>query len=768
MQRVELLVTGVVQGVGFRPFCAREAKALGLTGTVRNTPSGVEILLEGEAPVIDEYLRILWEEHPDAAAVTDVSVRRGFTARRIFTDFSVVPSAVSNGRDGRNAMIPADLAVCEDCLAEMNDPQNRRYRYPFINCTNCGPRYTLIRGLPYDRPSTTMADFPMCPDCQGEYRDPSDRRYHAQPNACPICGPKVRFCTSRGQTLCEGEDAIARLIFEISRGKLAAVKGIGGFHIACLPEDAPIQELRLRKHRPDKPFALMVRDLRAARSIVSVSPDAERLLTGVQRPIVLCPAKTGASISPLTAPGQKRLGIMLPYTPLHHLVMEKFEALVMTSANLGDAPIVSSDEEVFSSLGDVVDFALCHNRVIHTAIDDSVLLPAEPSASGSVESFPIFLRRARGYVPNPMALPLNAPNILAAGAQLKATYALTRDKVIFPGQYLGDLGQLGTAVYYKSSLERFMCLYGFEPRVLAFDKHPGYTAADLAGSFLDLEKTALCPVQHHHAHLASALLDNGRFDPVIGVVFDGTGYGDDGTLWGGEFLVGDARSFTRMGSLRPSRLPGGESAIREPWRYALALLNEAVGAEETKKIAADLWPEFRALFGPVLSVSEASPVTTSCGRLFDGFAALLNLCPTATYDGQAAMSLENAAEGDGISSFGIEDEGGFLRLDWRGAVRSLFDSLSRHRRGLDVGGQAAAFHRGLARAVAEVCVLLREKTGIGCTALSGGVWQNRLLLDLTCGELRNRGFDVLTHRALSPNDEGVSVGQAVVAAYATK
>ncbi|MDR1979760.1 MAG: carbamoyltransferase HypF [Synergistaceae bacterium] len=763
MQRAELTVTGVVQGVGFRPFCVREAKALGLGGTVRNTSGGVEIVVEGEESSVDEYLRALWEEHPDAAVVTDVRVRRVPLPRRTFADFSVVPSARSSGR---NVLIPADLAVCPDCLAEMRDPKNRRYRYPFVNCTNCGPRYTLIRALPYDRPLTTMADFPMCPDCRREYRDPADRRFHAQPNACPVCGPQVRFCGPEGRTLRRGEDAITRLISEISAGKLVAVKGVGGFHIACLPQDDPVRELRLRKRRPDKPFALMVRDLDAARGVAQVSPDAERLLLGVQRPVVLCPARADVSISPLVAPGHKRLGILLPYAPLHHLIMEKFEALVMTSANLGDAPIVSSDEDAFSALSGIVDFFLCHDRAIHTAIDDSVLMPAEPGSDETVKSPPIFLRRARGYVPNPMTLPLDAPDILAAGAQLKSTYTLTRGRDLFPGQYLGDLARLETASYYKSSLRHFIGLYGIEPRVLAFDKHPGYAATNLAKEFLGPE-SALCPVQHHHAHLASALLDNAYFDPVIGVLFDGTGYGDDGTLWGGEFLVGDAGGFTRMGSLRPARLPGGESAIRQPWRYALALLNEAVGAEDAKKIASALWPEFRTLIDPVLAVAGTSPVTTSCGRLFDGFAALLNLCPTATYDGQAAMALENAAEGDGILNFDIADERGFIRLDWRGAVKSLLGSpASRASKG--AGNPAAAFHRGLARAVADVCVLLREKTGIERVALSGGVWQNRLLLDLTREELRKREAPVLTHRTLPPNDEGVSAGQAVVAAYAAR
>jgi hydrogenase maturation protein HypF len=471
---------------------------------------------------------------------------------------------------------------------------------------------------------------------------------------------------------------------------------------------------------------------------------------------------------------------MLPYTPLHHLVMEKFEVLVMTSANISDAPIVSSDRGAFSELSGIVDVVLCHNREIHTAIDDSVLLPAVAGRRQIV----IYLRRARGYVPNPMTLPQDASNspnplkILAAGAQLKSTYTLTRGRTLFPGQYLGDLDRLETATYYKNSLEHFLRLYGIVPEVLAFDKHPGYAATELAKSFFEGKAPRLCPVQHHHAHLASVLLDNGIFNPVIGVMFDGTGYGDDGTLWGGEFLVGDARSFTRMGSLRPSRLPGGEKAIHEPWRYALALLWDALGREKAKEIAETLWPEFRALIGPVLALLEtpdAAPVTTSCGRLFDGFSALLNLCPTATYDGQAAMALENAVdeekekerrEGEDLN-FDLEDEGGFVRLDWRNAVRSVATrnvSVKKSEKE-NTGSWALSFHRGLARAVAETCVLLKEKTGLHQVALSGGVWQNRTLLRLTCEELRNRRFLILTHRDISPNDEGVSVGQALVAAY---
>jgi len=770
MQRAELRVTGIVQGVGFRPFCARTAEALGLCGTVRNTSGGVEILLEGKKSLIDAFILAMREDHPSAAVISGVDVRRvslSDLTSPLFSDFSVIESRRSNSEKSEG-LIPPDLAVCEDCLAEMRDPPNRRYRYPFINCTNCGPRYTIIRELPYDRPMTTMKNFAMCHECELEYKNALDRRYHAQPNACPKCGPRVRLTDSAGHAICEGEAAIARLTAEISAGKLAAIKGIGGFHIACLPEDNPVRELRLRKHRPDKPFALMAKDMDAARRLTLISLEAERLMTGTQRPIVLCRLKDGAPVSHLAAPGQKRLGLMLPYAPLHHLIMENFDALVMTSANISDAPIVSSEAEAFSSLGGIVDFCLCHDREIHAPIDDSVLLPVD-NTNNAIP--PVFLRRARGYAPNPMPLAAAyaktpyTPNILAAGAQMKSTYTLTRGNVLFPGQYLGDLGQLGTAAYYKNSLARFIRLYEIAPKIFAFDKHPGYTATELAKEFVSPD-SHICPVQHHHAHLASVLFDNGYSEPAIGVIFDGTGYGDDGTIWGGEFLVGDANHVERMASLLPFKLPGGEKAIHEPWRCGLALIAEIGETETAKKI----WPELMHMIEPVTAALKFAPVTTSCGRLFDGISAILDLCKTASYDGQAAVALENAAT-DSIKSAAREHEDknfsfeittgkdGFVILDWRNAVRSLL------RRKVRPEDAALIFHQILAIAVTDTCVLLREKTGINHAALSGGVWQNALLLELTYKTLSERGFTVLTHCSISPNDEGVSVGQAIVAAH---
>ncbi|MDR1730774.1 MAG: carbamoyltransferase HypF [Synergistaceae bacterium] len=762
MRQIHLLVTGVVQGVGFRPFCVRTARALGLRGTVRNTSKGVEIVLEGDDSVAEEYIRLLWEEPPSAAVVSNVEVHWVSVARWAFSDFSVVESLKSADQ---RVLIPSDLAVCEDCLAEMRDSKNRRYRYPFINCTACGPRYTIIEGLPYDRPGTTMRDFPLCPDCEEEYHNPADRRYHAQPNACPVCGPEVWLADVSGRVLCRGDESILRLGREIASGALVAVKGIGGFHVACLPEDEPVQKLRFRKKRPDKPFALMARDLESAERLVRLTPMAKQLLTGVQRPVVLCPAESGAAVSPFVAPGQRRLGVMLPYAPLHHLLLETFDALIMTSANLSDEPIVSSNEEAFSTLSGIVDFVLCHNRGIYTPIDDSVVLP-----SASRKNF-IFLRRARGYVPNPVSLSDSislsshaagrVPDILAAGAHLKSTWALTRREMLFPGQYLGDLDQLGTATYYRRSLEHFIRLYEVEPKVLAFDKHPNYTATGLARAFCG-EDVALYPVQHHHAHLASVLLDCAFHSaPVIGVILDGTGYGDDGTIWGGEFLVGDARDYRRAGSFFPFRLLGGERAIREPWRCAAALLQEIFG-EEAVRIVRELWRPSdvpRPVLSAIPSILPSAPVTTSCGRLFDGISALLNLCLKASYDGQAAMALEN----EGVDEvaplpFELLEEKDFLFLDWRRAVKALVSE------GGGEGKKAGAFHRGLSLAICDLCDRLREKTGIGHVALSGGVWQNRLLLDLTCAELEKRGFTALTHRGISPNDEGVSAGQALVAA----
>ncbi|MDR1740383.1 MAG: carbamoyltransferase HypF [Synergistaceae bacterium] len=779
LQRADISVTGVVQGVGFRPFCARTAMGLGLRGTVRNTPDGVQIVVEGEEEEIDSFIAAVRSNPPDASAITGLRAARSNIAAPTFRGFAVLPSErQAEGTAG--VLIPADLAVCDECLAEMRDPLNRRYRYPFINCTNCGPRYTIIEGLPYDRPLTTMSDFPMCPECEREYRHPSDRRYHAQPNACPVCGPKVWLADPSGRVIAERHEAVELIASAIADGRIVAIKGIGGFHIACLPFDEPVRLLRERKHRPDKPFALMVRDVAAARRLADITLEAERLLTSVRRPIVLAEKKGCEEceeyVSPLVAPGQARLGLMLPYAPLHHLLMDegesnkKFDALIMTSANVSDAPIVSTEAEAFAALSGVADLFLCHNRRIHTAIDDSVVIPAVPAGqagqAGQAETAGhIFLRRARGYVPNPIGLlgrkKKNTPDILAAGAQLKAAYTLTRGGVLFPGQYIGDMGQLATAEYYRRSLAHFIALYGVRPRVFAFDTHPNYAATEIAREFVPPD-AVMCPVQHHRAHIAAVMLDNEFTSPVIGVAFDGTGYGDDGTIWGGEFMAGGADSLRRCASLLPFRLPGGENAIREPWRIGLALIFEAFDGDISKTEAAALylWPAYADKMGDVIALLRAGggAVTSSCGRLFDGFAAIIGLCRIASYDGQAAMSLE-AAIGNGSAAlpFRLIERGGLVLLDWREAVMAALDRSSSN------NNTAAGFHAGLAEGVAEVCAALRDRGEASVAALSGGVWQNARLTALAASALDRRGFSVLTHRRVSPNDECVSVGQAYIA-----
>lgn len=758
MEKARLRVTGVVQGVGFRPFCARTAARLDLAGTVRNTSGGVELVLEGESAAIDLFINALWEQAPEAAVVSGVWVERKPLDEFSFQNFSIEQSMKS---DQQKVLIPPDLAVCPQCLEEMRNPKNRRYRYPFINCTLCGPRYSIIRSLPYDRQSTTMHSFVMCPECKREYTTPSDRRYHAQPNACPVCGPQIWLVDGKGSFVAEREAALVCLQQEIAKGAIAAIKGIGGFHVACLPEDGPVRTLRRRKRRPEKPFALMVKDISTARKHVIISEETEKLLLGVQRPILLCPRLSAVSISEYIAPAQKRLGIMLPYAPLHHLLMEKFEALVMTSANISDAPIVSSEKEAFHELEGIADFFLCHNRDIHTPIDDSVLLVDDNAPK---QRKTVFIRRARGYVPVPLALPFEPADILAAGAQMKSTYTLVRGNVLFPGQYLGDLAQLGTAEYYKKSLAHFMELYEVKPCVLAIDEHPGYVSSQLARSFCGPDVRIL-PVQHHHAHLASLLLDNGLNQKIIGVVFDGTGYGDSGEIWGGEFLVGDIRSYWRGGSLVPFKLLGGEKAIQEPWRCGLSLLQELCGAHDAERYAGNLWKEEQQLLKGLLTLAPRTPSTTSCGRLFDGVASILGLCKRASYDGQAASLLENCARPSFLSKelcFEVVEENGFHLLDWRGALQELIEALGK---GEKREALADSFHRGLAKGIVQLCCQLRSQTGIGTVGLTGGVWQNALLLFWTCKELECFGFNVLTHRSISPNDEGISVGQAAVAAY---
>ena len=753
MKQVKYLIKGIVQGVGFRPFCARIARELSINGYVKNTSSGVELLLEGREDSIKEFINEIYENPPSAAVITHISLEWEKSSSPFYSCFSIEESV---REEKQRVFIPSDIALCEDCLAEMRDPSNRRYRYPFINCTLCGPRYSIIEGLPYDRAKTTMRNFKMCPECASEYHDPVNRRYHAQPNACPVCGPHLWARSFSGEIT--HEDPIPEIKSRLCSGEIVGIKGIGGFHIACIVNDDVIQKLRTRKNRPYKPFAVMIRDIDISRRFLNISADEEALLTSPQSPIVVCGKRNNVSFpAPQAAPQQSSIGVMLPYTPLHHLIMEDFDMLVMTSANISESPIISRNEDAENALGEtgIVDALLLHDRDISMAIDDSVLFSK------------IFIRRARGFVPNPIRLQVSAPPILAAGADIKAAFSLSQDEIVFPGQYIGDLRQARTAEYYVRALKHFVELYSIKPVIFAHDLHPDYYSTRIAHEFLskngfNIEREI--PVQHHIAHFASVLLEHSISEPAIGVIFDGLGWGFDGGIWGGEIFVGTISKQYRAGHLLPCKMLGGDKATEEPWRYALSLLVSTVGEGEAEIFAENNWAYAKGKVANILKGLINSPVSTSCGRLFDGVSALLSICVSSEYEGHAAMALEGAVtEIGGIDAlhFNLIKEGGKIIIDWRPVISEILRRLDKSREKSEI---AAAFHTGLAIAVAETCRIISNETGISIVALSGGVWQNKVLLNSTIELLTEFGLIPLLNTKLSPNDENISLGQTAFVA----
>ncbi len=748
-RHVRLQVSGVVQGIGFRPFCSRLSDEIGLGGSVRNTSAGVSIELFGNPKSIDSYIERLQTDCPTLGHIQSIAIDLDEltteTGPRIFKILE------SEGSEDGNALFPPDIATCADCLGEMHEPRNRRFRYPFTNCTNCGPRFTIIEGLPYDRPYTSMSGFALCEKCRSEFHDPKNRRFHAQPIACEDCGPRLSLLACDGSLLEEGDRALRESIRALSCGSIVALKGLGGFHIACLPEDIPVLNLRTRKKRPAKPFALMTRDDVSAGRLVFLSPYSRQLLNSPRRPIVICPRKPISEISNHVAPSQDSLGIMLPYTPLHHLIMEELPVLVMTSANLSDEPLISENGEVLEKLKGVADLFLVHDRPIIMKIDDTVIAPAGKRT--------ILLRRGRGYVPHPILTKRGMPQILAAGAEMKSTFSLARGRAIFPSQYIGDMKQLDSAVYYEKALRHFIKLFDLKPTLLAADLHPSYACTDIAKRVMgNPEETLL--VQHHHAHMAACLVENGFEGTALGIILDGTGLGSDRHVWGGEFLLGDARTFARLGHFEEAPLPGGDRSVLEPWRFALALMERALGREDAERTAERLWPTRRHFFGKILSTLDAAPRTSSSGRLFDAVSAMLRIREEVSYEGQAAMELESAAIGNSRPApFEIREENGLIILDWKPLIKWLVAE------GLHLGpGKASsAFHFGLAKTLSDIALELSKRTGVRETALSGGVWQNKRLLSLVLPLLERKGLKPLIHRVLSPNDECVSVGQAAVA-----
>ncbi len=755
--RVEARVEGIVQGVGFRPYAHALARRLGLAGRVGNDGAGVFLELEGESERVEDFLTALRRQPPPLAVVE--RVRHRVTAPRGAVGFEIVGSDRSGPLQ---TLVSPDVATCADCLRELFDPGDRRYRYPFINCVNCGPRYTIVAGLPYDRSGTTMRGFAMCARCEREYHDPGDRRFHAQPACCPACGPRLVLRDRHGRVLAgdpsgAGDAALAEAVRRLAAGQVVAIKGLGGYHLAVDATNEPaVAALRARKRREQKPFAMMVADLTAAGEVCQVDAAGAALLTSPRGPIVLLPRAAGAAVAASVAPGERRLGMMLPYTGLHHLLLRELaRPLVLTSGNLSDEPIAHTDPDALARLGAIADAFLTHDRPIHTRVDDSV--------SCTFRGRELVLRRSRGYAPRPVPLPrrLRRP-VLGCGAELKNTFCLARERHALVSHHIGDLADYATLRSYTAGIAHWERLFDVAPQVLAFDLHPEYLSTKYAlERAADHPELTLVGVQHHHAHIVSCLVDNGwASGPVLGVAFDGLGYGSDGTLWGGELLVADYARFTRAGHLAPVRMPGGTTAIRQPWRMAVSYLDATGGLAEDLPVLrrhADQWPAVRDL----LARGTAAPVTTSAGRLFDAVAAILDLPDQITYEGQAAIALEQLADPSETGAYPVRlGDGDPVVLDTMGLVRAV---VEQRRRGVPAPVVAARFHRGLAGAVVAACRRLRESTGVGTVALSGGVFQNLLLLESVVDGLERARFRVLTHSRVPPNDGGISLGQVAVA-----
>ena len=745
-ERRRLRVTGTVQGVGFRPFVYRLAADLALAGWVGNDSLGVILEAEGPAPALDSLAERLVAEAPPLARIESVVAEA--VAPTGGTGFTVIDS-----RDaGAPAVaVPVDVATCDDCLRELADPADRRFGYPFVNCTNCGPRYTIIRSIPYDRASTTMAGFVMCADCRREYEDPADRRFHAEPTCCPVCGPQLTLLAPDGGVLAKAGEALDTAVDLLRQGRILAVKGLGGYHLACdATDDAAVAELRRRKARDDKPFALMV-DVPTARALCQLSPEAEDALASPRRPIVLAPRRD-QGLAPGVAPNLPELGLMLAYTPLHHQLLAGVERpLIMTSGNLSDEPIAHDDSDALARLGPMVDAILTHDRPIHIRCDDSVVRSA--AAQPAVQ----MVRRSRGYAPEPIALPTPAHHhVLAVGAELKSTVAVVKGDNVVASHHIGDLEHLAAYRSFLQAVDHLCGLTGVTPQVVAHDLHPEYLSTKFAAD-LDLPAVG---VQHHHAHIASCLVEHGRTEPVLGVAFDGLGMGTDGTAWGGELLVADLDGFRRVGHLRPVALPGGDRAAREPWRMAIAWLAETLGPEEAERYGRTVDDRWAA----VLDLAQRPDVlrTSSAGRLFDAVAGLLRLRTRITYEAQAAIELESAAAGQPL-----EGPGGY-ELDVAGGVLDPTPLLARVVADRDTGMPpaqiSAGFHAGLGQGVAGAAAAAAGEHGLDTVALSGGVFQNARLTAVVAGALEAAGLRVLVHRRLPPNDGGVSVGQAAIAA----
>jgi hydrogenase maturation protein HypF len=749
LRRVRVRVDGTVQGVGYRPFVYRVAGELGVVGWVLNDERGVLVEAEGPPEVVEAFVARLRDDAPPLADV------RAVDSEEVDALGAAGFEIVASERGGAaTAPVTPDSATCEDCLAELADPEDRRYRYPFINCTNCGPRFTIVRGIPYDRPTTTMAGFVMCDACQAEYDDPRDRRFHAQPNACAVCGPQVRLLERDG-TAVDSDDPVRDAVRDLLDGRILAIKGLGGYHLACRADDeAAVAALRGRKHREDRPFALLASDVQMARTLMEVGERAERLLRSRERPIVLARRLPDAPIAPSVAPRAPDLGVMLPYTPLHQLLAQDAGVpLVMTSGNVSDEPIAYADADALERLGEIADRFLVHDRPIATRTDDSVVRV--------VRERPLLMRRSRGYVPAALDLPVAAAqHVLGAGAEQKNAFCVAKGERAWCSHHIGDIKNYETLTSLRDGVAHFEQLFEVAPEVVAHDLHPDYLSTRYAQ---EREGVELVAVQHHHAHLAATLAEHGETGPAVGAIYDGTGLGTDGTIWGGEILVGGLAEFERAGRIAGVRMPGGEGAIREPWRMAcswLTQMREPLPAA-FEPIAQPRWN----MVARMVATGMGSPFTSSAGRLFDAVAAMCGVRLEVSYEGQAAVELEALADPGAAEPYPFTVSPiAPVVMNPGPAIQAVLADL---RAGVPISTISARFHAGLARVTVEACVLAAQRAGTEIAVLSGGVFQNRLLLELTAAGLQDAGLRVLVPERLPPNDGQIAFGQVAVAAART-
>ena len=776
LKLARISVRGIVQGVGFRPFVYGLAVEHSLKGWVYNTSEDVKIEVEGETKALRQFELELQTKAPPLAHIENITIE--YYPPRGYKNFEI---RHSQAQKGKYQLISPDIATCPACLSELLNPEDRRYRYPFTNCTNCGPRFTIIEDMPYDRSKTTMRRFQMCPQCQAEYDNPLDHRFHAQPNACPECGPQVELVDNQGNLITNSNPIAAASQF-LKEGKIVAIKGLGGVLLACdATNDTVVKTLRQRKKRSSKPFAIMVSDIDEAKRHCHVTPEEENLLTSPQSPIVLMRWREGSSVSCEVAPNLRFLGVMLPYTPLHHILLRDTGLpLVMTSGNLSEEPIARDNDEALRRLSGIADYFLIHNRDIYSRYDDSVAIVERDTSQ--------LIRRARSYAPHPIHLSFGARQVLGCGAEEKNTFCLTKDNYAFLSQHIGDMENMETLEHFDSTISLYKRLFHIEPEIVAHDLHPDYLATKYAQE-LGEPGIKLIPVQHHHAHIASCMADNGLDSPVIGVALDGTGLGADGRIWGGEFLVANYRDYKRVGHLEYLPLPGGDAAVKRPCRTAIGYILTLLGENALSTVIASEAKQSRlASIGQVSKVEIEvikrqierrvnSPLTSSMGRLFDAISALLGIRGEIDYEGQAAVELEMAAHSSVVARgldeaiagnnerypYRIVTAEGIRIVHLKDLLSAVIEDLSQ---GVSKGRISVRFHNTVAQIVNEMCHLIADESGVRQVALSGGVFQNRLLLRKTVSLLESSGFRVFTHRQVPCNDGGISLGQAVIANFA--